>query len=163
METTQKTYETKVGLEIDTRIQMLTLLNQHLADSFDLYAQVKQAHWNVKGMDFIALHELFDDVAAAVLEYVDMIAERVTALGGEAQGTARMAAANTSLPEFPVDLSEGREFVEVVRDRVAAFTNASRTAINTSEEAGDMATADLYTEIVRELDKQLYFLEAHLR
>lgn len=89
-----------VQIDGDARVQMIELLNQHLADAFDLYSQVKQAHWNVTGMNFIAVHELFDKIAHEVLEAVDDIAERVTALGGVAQGTARMAAANSRLPEF---------------------------------------------------------------
>ena len=154
---------TSIDLSEDVRVQMVDLLNAQLADTFDLYSQVKQAHWNVKGTDFIQLHELFDDVAAIVLEYVDMVAERVTALGGLAMGTARMAAANTTLPEMDADLTDGKAFVEALVERVAKYAKSTRAAIDTADEAGDMSTADLFTEVSREIDKQLWFLEAHLQ
>ena len=150
-------------LSEDVRVQMVDLLNAQLADTFDLYSQVKQAHWNIKGIEFIQLHALFDDVAAIVLEYVDMIAERATALGGLAMGTARMAAANTSLPEMDADLTDGKAFVEALVERVALYAKSTRAAIDTADEAGDMSTADLFTEVSREVDKQLWFLEAHIQ
>lgn len=163
MDPTTKTYQTSVSLDVDVRAQMIGLLNQQMADTFDLYTQLKQAHWNVKGMHFIALHELFDEIADSVEAMVDDLAERVTALGGYAQGTARMAAANSTLPEFPTDLADGREFVVAVTERAAAYANSSRAAVSTALDAGDEATGDLFVEITRTMDKHLYFLEAHLQ
>lgn len=163
MNPTTRTYKTMISLDVAVRGEMVGLLNQQLADTFDLYSQVKQAHWNVKGMNFIALHKLFDDIAGEVEDMVDMLAERVTALGADAQGTARMAAQNSSLPEFPSDIEGGEAFVQAVAERVAAYTNSSRAAATTAMDAGDEATGDLFIEITREMDKQLYFLEAHLQ
>lgn len=163
MATTTRTHNTSVSLSEDTRAKMIDMLNQSLADGLDLYSQVKQAHWNIKGMNFIALHKLFDDVAEGVLVFVDDVAERVTALGGEAQGTVRMSAENTSLPEFPNDIDTGEAFVRAVADRVAGFANSSRENATTAMDAGDEATGDLFIELTRESDKLLYFLEAHLQ
>jgi len=156
-------FATSIDLSEDTREQMNSLLNQHLANLSDLHSQIKQAHWNVKGMQFIALHELFDELAAEILEYVDMVAERVTALGGYAMGTSRMAAANSQLEEYPIDATEGAAAVQALVDRYAALAAKVRAAIDTSDEAGDMATSDLFTEVQRGLDKRLWFLEAHLQ
>src|ERR671935_710398 len=100
---TQRTFATRIDIPEASRENLVALLNARLADTFDLYSQLKQAHWNVKGSDFIQLHELYDDVAESVLEYVDTIAERATALGGLALGTARMAAAASTLDEYPAD------------------------------------------------------------
>ena len=163
MNPTTRTYKTQVDLDVAVRGEMIGLLNQQLADSLDLYSQTKQAHWNVKGMNFIALHKLFDDVAAAVEETVDTIAERVTALGADAQGTVRMAAANSTLPEFPSDLNGGEAFVEAMVERAGAFANSNRHAANQALEAGDEITADLFVGVTREIDKLLYFLEAHIQ
>jgi len=163
MPTTEKTYSTSVSLSDDTRAKMIELLNQSLADSLDLYSQTKQAHWNVKGMNFIALHQLFDQVAEGILVMVDDIAERVTALGGTAQGTVRMSADNTRLPEFPDDIDTGEAYVSAVAERVANLGNSSRENATTAMDAGDEATGDLYIEITRESDKLLYFLEAHIQ
>lgn len=137
--------------------------DQRLADSFDLYSQLKQAHWNVKGSDFIQLHELYDEVAEAVLGYVDDVAERATALGGLALGTTRMAAAATTLEEYPLDAVAGRETVEAVANRLAAYAAAVRADIEAALELEDQDTADLFIEISRAIDKHLWFVEAHLQ
>lgn len=160
--TQTSTFATRIGLSSDIREQMISLLNQQLANAFDLMSQTKQAHWNVKGPNFIALHKLFDDLADGLSETVDTIAERVTALGGTALGTVRMAAAASQVPEFPDEL-EGLSVVAALADRFAIVSNEARTAIDTAADAGDLATSDLFTEVVRDLDKHLYFLEAHLQ
>jgi starvation-inducible DNA-binding protein len=158
-----KLHKTSIDLDGETREQIVTLLNQQLADTFDLYSQTKQAHWNVKGMQFFQLHELFDKLATETLVYVDDIAERATTLGGTALGTARMSAAASRLPEYPTKVAGSQESVEALVERYAALAASTREAIDVSDEVGDADTADLFTEISRGLDKSLWFLEAHLQ
>jgi len=158
-----RSFATSVDIPAANRTKINGILNQHLADSFDLMSQVKQAHWNVKGSDFWQLHKLFDEVAERASEWVDDFAERVTALGGYANGTVRMAAAASTLPEFPTDITESMDYVRAVADRLGAFTNSARSAIDLTDELGDANTADLFTEVSRCADKYLYFLEAHLQ
>jgi starvation-inducible DNA-binding protein len=144
------------------RTDLVALLNGRLADTADLYSQLKQAHWNVKGIHFMAMHELFDQVAEAVEPYVDVIAERVAGLGGTARGTVRMAAAATSLSEYPADAVEGDAHLELVRDRLATYAAANRQAIERAGALEDAATEDLLTEIQRTIDLNLYFVQSHL-
>ncbi len=158
-----QTFKTHVDLSETTRTAMINLLNQQLADAADLYSQTKQAHWNIKGMDFIQLHEFFDDLAEQVLPYVDSIAERATAIGGIALGTTRMAAANSTLPEFPNGPYDGKAMVKALVEIYGKFANSTRSAIDTADEAGDKDTADLFTGISGEMDKHLWFLEAHIQ
>ncbi|HZN10365.1 MAG TPA: DNA starvation/stationary phase protection protein Dps [Blastocatellia bacterium] len=158
-----KTHKTSIDLDAETREQMIALLNQQLADTFDLYSQTKQAHWNVKGPDFIQLHEFFDELATGVLAYIDLIAERVTTLAGTALGTARMASAATRLDEYPASLVNGMASVEALVGRYAALAASTRAAIDAADDVNDKDTADLFTEISRGLDKSLWFLEAHLQ
>lgn len=160
---TPKLLNTRIDLAAETRKVMIALLNQQLADSFDLYSQTKQAHWNVKGAHFHQLHELFDKLAEPVEEYVDLIAERVTALGGIALRTVRMSSAASRLPEYPVDVLDSRPTVEALAARYASLAASTRGAITTATDKGDLDTADLFTEISRGLDKSLWFLEAHLQ
>ncbi len=157
------TVKTSIDLPQATRQSMVDLLNQQLADTFDLFSQVKQAHWNVKGAQFIALHKLYDDLAEELLEQGDMIAERATALGGAAHGTARMAAANSRLAEFPDGPIGSTESVQELVERYAAYAETTRSSIEAADDAGDMSTSDLFTEISRSVDKNLWFLEAHLQ
>ncbi len=147
----------------DTRQQMVQLLNQQLADTFDLFSQTKQAHWNVKGSDFYQLHELYDELAGQLVEFVDLIAERATALGGVAAGTARMAASATRLDEFSSSPVGSMESVRMLVERYAALAQSTRQGIDRADQAKDRDTADLFTEISRELDKSLWFLEAHVQ
>ena len=155
-------YETRNDLSQDARLQMVKLLNARLADAIDLRTQVKVAHWNVKGPEFIALHKLFDEVAADVDEYVDLIAERAVQLGGTADGTARQVAERSSLDEYSAEGAAERH-VPAVADALADFGKSARHAIDLAEAAGDQDTCDIFTEVSRGVDKWLWFVEAHLQ
>jgi len=157
------TFETRIDIEADTRKQLIELLNQQLADATDLFTQTKQAHWNVKGMDFFQLHTLFDTLAKIPRKQADLLAERATALGGMALGTVRMAAENSTLPEYPTETVEGREVVDLMVERWAAYAASTRAAVRRSGELDEPTTEDLFTELSREVDESLYFLEAHLQ
>jgi starvation-inducible DNA-binding protein len=158
-----RTFTTSIDIPAEKRGQLIGLNNQMLADTFDLLSQTKQAHWNVKGPQFIALHELFDDFADTLTEHVDTVAERVTALGGLAMGTARMAAASSRLPEYPTDITDGLDHVRALSSRYASYGASAREAIDMSTELGDQDSADIFTDISRDIDKYLWFLEAHLQ
>lgn len=157
-----KLYSTRINLSVDVRTQIIAILGTTLATTLDLKTQIKQAHWNVKGLDFYQLHLLFDELAGEIEEYVDMVAERITALGGTPLGTARVAAANSILPEYPLDIATGIDHVTALSDRYGAYAAHVRTAIGDTADLGDADTSDLYTEISRNIDKRLWFLEAHL-
>jgi starvation-inducible DNA-binding protein len=156
-------HNTKIDLTKDAREKLIALLNSRLADASDLKSQAKQAHWNVKGMSFIALHELFDSVATAVDGHVDLIAERITTLGGTAMGTVRLAAANSSLSEYPHEITDGGAHVDALSRALADFGKAVRKGIDAATDLGDQDTADIFTEVSREIDKQLWFVEAHIQ
>jgi starvation-inducible DNA-binding protein len=156
-------FKTRIDIGAEKRRQLVELLNAQLADTFDMFSQMKQAHWNVKGPQFIALHELFDEIAAGLLAHIDSIAERATALGGLAMGTVRMAADATRLPAYPAEVVDSLEMVAVVSDRMAELAASTRSAADRAEELDDMDTNDLFIEVSRDLDKWLWFLEAHLQ
>ena len=158
-----KTHSTSIDLDSECRSQMIGLLNQQLADTFDLYSQTKQAHWNVKGPQFIQLHELYDKLAADLIAHVDTIAERATTLGGAALGTLRMAGKATRLDDYPKTTVEGMATVKALVERYAQLAASTRAAIDEADDAGDANTADLFTGVSRDLDKSLWFLEAHLQ
>jgi len=153
-------FKTKNDLPESIRIKAVELLNARLADAIDLQTQTKQAHWNLKGPHFIALHELFDKINEDVEDYVDDIAERAVQLGGVAEGTARMTAKRSSLSEYPANVVDGHAHVEALSSALAAFGKSVRKAI---DDSSDLDTADLFTEISRGVDKWLWFVEAHLQ
>jgi starvation-inducible DNA-binding protein len=155
-------FDTRNDLPAPTRTKLIELLNARLADAIDLNIQTKHAHWNVKGPHFIALHELFDKVAENIEEHVDSIAERVTALGGVAAGTLAAVARATSLRPYPEDISEGLAHVDALSGALAAFGARARAAIDEATHLRDADTADLFTGVSRDVDKYLWFLEAHL-
>ena len=154
-------FETKNDLSLSIREKSIELLNARLADCVDLQTQVKQAHWNVKGREFIGLHKLFDEINDAVRDYVDEIAERAVQLGGVARGTARMVAERSTLKEYPVTAVDCRDHVEALSSALAAFGKIARKGIDDANGFGDLDTADLFTEVSRGIDKWLWFVEAH--
>jgi len=156
-------YPTKNDLPESTRRQMVDLCNARLAEAIDLVTQTKQAHWNVKGPHFIALHELFDKVSEDVEDYVDLIAERAIQLGGAVEGTARSVAKRSTLAEYPLKSGSGRQHVDALSSALAAFGKLIRSAIEESDRVGDKDTNDIFIEISRGVDKWLWMVEAHLQ
>ncbi|MDE0172034.1 MAG: DNA starvation/stationary phase protection protein Dps [Defluviicoccus sp.] len=157
----QTLHPTRIDIPDNARAAMVDLLNARLADAVDLAGQMKQAHWNVKGPAFIALHELFDTVHNAVQVHVDDIAERITALGGTARGTAAVAASASTLPQYPLDIRSGSAHVDAASTALAAFGKGVRAAIPAAGEVGDADTEDLFVGVSRDIDKSLWLVEAH--
>ena len=155
--------DTRNDLAANTRGVVVNLLQARLADAIDLGTQTKQAHWNVKGIHFHTLHLFFDSLAESVEEYVDLIAERATSLGGTACGTVRMSAAASRLTEYPIDAVDGKQHLEALSTQYAALAKSTRAAIDTATDFGDADTADLFTEVSRGLDTHLWMLESHLQ
>jgi starvation-inducible DNA-binding protein len=155
-------YDTRNDLSVRVRTNTVEILNARLADAIDLGLQVKHAHWNVKGPHFISLHELFDQIAENVEEHVDAIAERITALGGTAYGTLGTVARGTSLAAYPAETTDGLAHVAALAGVLADFGKKARKAIGETDDLGDADTADLFTQVSRDVDKYLWFLEAHL-
>src|SRR6266478_4170559 len=154
-------HKTKNDIPEKVRVQVASLLQERLSDAVDLVTHAKQAHWNVKGPSFIALHELFDELVDAVLEHADELAERAVELGGTAFGTARTTAKKSRLAEYPLEIHSGREHVTALSRAIATFGASARAGIDAATELGDADTADLFTEISRSVDKLLWKVEAH--
>lgn len=157
------TFTSRIDLSEHLRKQACALLQARLSDALDLEAQAKQAHWNVKGPHFLQLHELFDRLHSEIEGFVDDLAERITALGHVADGRIATTAAATTLYGYPLEATGGEAHLKALSASLAAFGKAVREAIQAAETLGDADTADLFTQISRETDKQLWFLEAHLQ
>jgi starvation-inducible DNA-binding protein len=154
-------HKTRNDLAVKNRTKLVELLNGRLADLLDLHLQAKQAHWNVKGPNFIALHELFDKVADEVDAAVDDVAERAVALGGIAKGTVAAISKATQLTAYPLDLTQGVDHINALANALATTGKVVRAAIEQSAQLSDADTSDLFTGISRSLDKLLWMLEAH--
>jgi starvation-inducible DNA-binding protein len=154
-------YKTANTLPEQIRSRSVALLNRHLASAIDLHAQVKQAHWNVRGPTFIAIHELFDKVADVVEEFSDNIAERAGTLGGTAEGTVQTAAERSFLEPYRLGVADAEAHIEAVTAALASFGESVRNAIDESDQFGDIDTSDLFTEVSRGIDQQLWLVESH--
>lgn len=150
------------GLEDNARKTAITELNARLSDALAMSLAIKQAHWNVKGPNFIAVHELLDTVYANILQHIDTMAERVQILDGVAEGTAEIVAKNSTLKEYPTDLTKAQDHIKAVCERMRDHGAKLRAAIDSTEEAGDADTADIFTAASRTADKDLWFMESHL-
>ncbi|MEO3384708.1 DNA starvation/stationary phase protection protein Dps [Mesorhizobium sp. CAU 1741] len=156
-------HSTLNDLKSNTKKVSIELLNARLADAIDLALLTKQAHWNLKGPQFIAIHEMLDGFRTALDGHVDTIAERAVQLGGMASGTSQVVAEKTTLKPYPTDISKTKDHLAALIDRYGAAANAARAAIDEADEAGDADTADIFTALSRDLDKNLWFLEAHVQ
>jgi len=156
-------HKTRIDLSARARAKLIDLLNARLADAIDLQLQTKQAHWNVKGPNFIALHDLFDRIAGEIGGQVDDLAERITALGGVAEGTVQAVSGRSKLDAYPLEITDGRAHVDALAAAIAHFARSVRKAIADSGKTGDADTSDLFTAISRSADKNLWLLEAHLQ
>lgn len=155
---------TRNTLPATTRRTAVQVLNETVAGLFDLFARIKQAHWNVRGTTFIGLHKLLDEFAATTMNHIDIAAERATALGGLVEGTLRDSVKRSPLKqkEEPASKSGLRDWISELADVHASSSEHVRAAIKKATEADDFGTADLLTDILRDLDKQLWLLEAHI-
>ena len=156
-----KLHRTKIDLSTEIREKAITILQQRLVDAIDLQTQCKQAHWNVKGENFIALHKLFDEINEAVEEYVDLLAERAVQLGGQVEGTARSVARHSKISEYPLGAVNGAEHVDALSSALAEFGALIRDVIDKLDDLGDKDSADVATEISRGIDQWIWFVEAH--
>jgi starvation-inducible DNA-binding protein len=156
-------YKTQNDLSANAKSVSIGILNARLADSIDLALLTKQAHWNLKGPQFIALHEMIDGFRTELDEHVDTMAERVVQLGGTALGTTQAVAKATTLAPYPTDIHKTKDHLAELIQRYGKVANTMRKAIDETDNAGDVDTSDLFTAYSRALDKQLWFLEAHVQ
>ncbi|WP_025732415.1 DNA starvation/stationary phase protection protein Dps [Carnimonas nigrificans] len=156
-------FATRIGLSDDTRAKVVAIINERLADLIDLQLVIKQAHWNLKGSNFIGVHEMLDGFRAEVDGFVDSVAERATQLGGTALGTVQAVGQNTNLNAYPTNIHQVEDHLKALADHYGDAANLVRKAIDDTDELGDQDTSDLFTEVSRGLDKNLWFIESHLQ
>jgi starvation-inducible DNA-binding protein len=155
-------FKNRVALDESTKQQVVEMLNFRLAEASDAYSQTKFAHWNVKGLNFYQLHLLFDTIAESIEGQIDGIAERLTALGGVANGTVRQAANHSTLPEYNVDAVTGPDHLRAMIDLIATYAANLREGARIAGEAGDEPTHDFFNQMIVDTEQHLYFLESHL-
>lgn len=156
-----KLHKSRIDLGNNVRESMVGTLNETLATAIDLMLQTKEAHWNIRGENFIALHKFFDELHDVVREHVDTIAERITSLGGFAEGRLQKVSERTALKPYPSNTKEA-EHLAALAAGFAGLGKDARANIDKTTEAGDADTADLYTALSRDMDKYLWMIEAHI-
>jgi starvation-inducible DNA-binding protein len=162
--TIDKMYPTRVALSGNVKSEVVQIFQEQLANASDLYSQAKFAHWNVKGDNFYQLHLLFDSVAETVEAHIDPIAERLTQLGGVANGTIRQAASTSKIPEYDFNaVGGGMAHVKALADALGHYAKLMRKASEDVDDAGDKPSADFFNQLIVEAEKQLYFLESHIQ
>jgi starvation-inducible DNA-binding protein len=147
-------------LQANSRRELIELLNATLASALDLSMQAKHAHWNIRGPDFLSFHEFFDELAERLHHFADVLAERATALGGTAEGTARLVGKNSRIDEYDLDAVTSAEHVEALTERMSVYAGDLGEAAVTAARLGDLATEDIFVEQLRQLDLDAWFLDA---
>lgn len=162
MKTPRFKFSSHVSLPEETRTTLVELCNGALASTIDLHSQVKQAHWNIKGAQFFARHELFDALAGKLLGWADTLAERAAVLGGYATGTIRLGAERSSLPEYDLNAVDGTAHIRALVERYAVYTERTRAAVAVCAKMDDPASEDMFIEVLRGAEFDMWFLESHL-
>ncbi len=157
-----KMYPNRVALSDEQKKKVVEVMQERLAEALDMYSQAKFAHWNVKGDNFYQLHLVFDKVAETIFPQIDAIAERLTQLGGVANGTVRQAAQSSQIPEYDVMLVAGMDHVAALANALGSYCQALREASDKIDEIDDPPTADFFKQLDVEAEEVLYFLESHL-
>lgn len=152
--------KSRIDLQDNAKATSIEVLQACLTDSIDLYNSTRQAHWNVRGPNFIGLHTMFETFYTTLETDIDEVAERLVQLGGTAVGGSQAVAGTTRLPAYPVELKAGSDHVAALADRYAALARTLREGIDQTDEAGDADTADILTGVSKNLDKALWMLEA---
>ncbi len=160
--TVTRMYKNRVALPEDVKRNVVEIMNKTLAAALDMYSQAKYAHWNVKGMNFYQLHLVFDKVAETIFPQIDEIAERITQLGGTANGTVRMSAANSPIAPYNVEALSGPDHLEALANSLGTYCKELREASDKVDDAGDGPTSDFYNQLIVDAEEELYFLESHL-
>lgn len=157
------THKTLNNLPSNTKTAVIDLLNKNLSALIDLALITKQAHWNVKGIQFIAVHEMLDGFRDQIDEHADTVAERAVQLGGTALGTTQDVSKATILSPYPTDIYAVKDHLKALAAHYAEVANLLRKSIDEADDAGDADAADIFTAASRDLDKALWFIEAHLQ
>lgn len=142
--------------------KLIDVLNSVLAEAIDLQMQCRQAHWNVRGKNFIALHEFFGRLYTELSVDIDEIAERTAGLGGTAYGSKEEVSGVSGLPKYPVDISSGSDHIQNLAKSFAAHSKSLKKAIEEADDADDDVTEDLLTTICGNMEKRLWLIESHI-
>jgi len=154
-------FKTQHPLAEGQREAVINSLQVLLYDTVVVTSHAKMAHWNVKGNGFMRLHELFDSIHGILVGGADTLAERIVALGGVAEGSAERSVKVSSIPPYPVNVSEGKQHILEMATRLAAISKSLYAAITSG--SLDDVSSNMLQDMVGQVDKYLWFLEAHLQ
>ncbi len=158
----KRMYKNRVALPDDVKTKVVDEMSRTLAAALDMHTQAKFAHWNVKGLNFYQLHLVFDDTAKTIFKQIDPIAERMTQLGGVANGTVRQSAATSEIPPYNVEALSGPEHLLALANSLGKYCALLREASDKVDDLGDSPTSDFYNQLIVDAEEELYFLESHL-
>jgi starvation-inducible DNA-binding protein len=153
--------EPNIGIDGDDRAKVSEALSQALADTYALYQKTHLYHWNVRGPRFSSLHAMFEEQYTELWTAMDVIAERVRALGALAPTFGDLAGRTT----IPSDNDPGPSedaMIKALTTANEAVVRTARKALETAEEHHDQATADLLTQRCAAGEKAAWMLRAHL-
>lgn len=148
-----------IGIDTEHRASVAESLSHLLADSYTLYLQTHNFHWNVKGPRFRELHLLFEEQYTELAVAVDDIAERIRSLGAPAPGTYAEFAQLSNIKEVQGAVSAD-EMVRILTESHEQVVRTCRQALGTAQEADDESSAALISDRMREHEKTAWMLRS---
>lgn len=153
--------EIDIGISSEDRATIALGLKRLLADSYTLYLQTHNFHWNVTGPQFRELHLMFEEHYTELATAVDEIAERIRTLGEVAPGTYKAFSALSSIPEVD-GVPEAREMIKILNGGHEQVVKTCREALGPAQEADDESSAALISDRMRIHEKTAWMLRAML-
>jgi starvation-inducible DNA-binding protein len=155
------TMQVNIGIEADARQEIAAGLSRLLADTYTLYLKTHYFHWNVTGPMFQTLHLMFETQYTELALAVDLIAERIRALGFPAPGSYTQYAQLSSIPET-TDVPKAEEMIKLLVEGQEAVCRTARSIFPIIEKVSDEPTADLLTQRLQLHEKTAWMLRSLL-
>ncbi|MFN3021118.1 Dps family protein [Chryseobacterium sp. TY3] len=154
--------EISIGLDAKQIKDNVKVLSVLLADEHILYTKTRNAHWNVEGPDFHAMHLFFESQYDELEEIIDEVAERIRQLGQMAPGSLKEFIQLTNLSEKKLTKNDSQSFIKALLEDQEAIITYIREAVEKMEDSKDFGTEDFLVGLLEKHEKMAWMLRGHL-
>lgn len=151
-----------IGLSEENRTKIANQLQKLLANVYVLYVKTQKYHWNVEGKHFHDLHGMFEEQYEKLADYIDMIAERIRALGIETLASVTEFHGHTTLTEYPGQNPPEQTMIADLLEDYETIIKQMRSDIDLTTKINDMGTNNFLCDLIMKLEKTAWMLRSTL-